>query len=103
MQKPTLSEKLSEIYRHEEEAKTKDLAIKLHLPYLDLFGLPVDVEALEIVPEEKAEEANLIPLKRQGKHIEIAAVDPSNAKTKTLSVRTSKKGLCLFYHLNITV
>lgn len=80
--KPTLTAKLSELRRQEEEARTKDLANKLGLPYVSLFGVPIEADALKVIPEEEARKGNLIVVHKTGKSLEIAVGDPENIFTK---------------------
>ena len=46
----TLQQKLKELRRQEEEKRTKDLAAKLNLPYLDLSFVPIPTETLSHCP-----------------------------------------------------
>lgn len=92
MGKPTLTEKLSEIRRQEEELRTKDLAEKLNLPYLNLFALPIDPEGLKLIAEETARKANLIVLQKQDKKLQIALVDPKNTETQKVLEDLKKQG-----------
>ncbi|KKR03901.1 MAG: hypothetical protein UT31_C0007G0004 [Parcubacteria group bacterium GW2011_GWF2_39_13b] len=99
MQKPTLTDKLSEIHRREEEAKTKSLAQKLSLPYLNLFGLPLEPDGLMLLSEEKSKQSNLLIIKKQGKNLEIALVDPENPITKQTLADLSRQGFLFSSHL----
>jgi type IV pilus assembly protein PilB len=81
-QTSSLTDKLAEIRRREEETSTKDLARRLNLPYLDLFGLPLDSDGLKLLPRKEAESGRLIIVRKQGKNLEIAAVNPNDAETK---------------------
>lgn len=92
MPKPTLTEKLSEIRRQEEELRTRDLAEKLNLPYLNLFALPIDLGGLKIIAEETARKANLIVLQKQDKKLQIALTDPKNIATQKVLEDLKKQG-----------
>lgn len=76
--------KIKLIRREEEEEKTKQLAVKLKLPYLDLSTVPVDPSGLKVVPLTKAKETGTMILRKFGKGIKIATRNPDNEKTKKL-------------------
>lgn len=76
--------KIKKIRREEEEKKTKELATKLGLPYLDLSITPIDPSGLGIVPLAKAREAGVMVLQKFGKSIKIAVKNPDEEKTKKL-------------------
>jgi type II secretory ATPase GspE/PulE/Tfp pilus assembly ATPase PilB-like protein len=99
MPKPTLSDKLSEIHRREEETKAKNLAKKLNLPYLNLFGLPIEPDGLFLLTEEKSTQANLIIIKKQGKNLEIALVNPENPATKQVLDDLARQGFNFQDHI----
>jgi type IV pilus assembly protein PilB len=99
MANQSLTDKLAEIHRREEEASTKNLAQKLNLPYLDLFGLPIDPDGLKILPEETAKKAGLIIVRKQGKKLEIALVDPENTETKEALANLQAKDFEYFIFL----
>ena len=65
--------KLEEIRRQEEEARAKYLAAKLNLPYVNLAIIPIDVDAIKLIPEEKAKEAKTAIIQKKGKKIKVAA------------------------------
>ena len=67
--------------REQEEAHTKDRAVKLGLPYIDLSGYPIVKEILDLVPEEKAIQHQMIPYLKIGESIKAGLVNPSNQET----------------------
>lgn len=76
--------KIKKIRREEEEQRTKKLATKLSLPYLDLSITPIDPSGLMIVPLAKARETEVMVLQKFGKNLKIAVKNPDNKKTKEL-------------------
>jgi type IV pilus assembly protein PilB len=99
MPNQSLTDKLAEIHRQEEEVSTKSLAQKLNLPYLDLFGLPIDPDGLKILPEETAKKAKLMIIRKQGKKLEIAMSDPKNKETEEALASLRAKGFDYFTFL----
>ena len=59
-EKNKIKSKIKIIHREEEEKRTEELAAKLGLPYLNLTTIPIDPSGLEIVPLDKAKEAEVI-------------------------------------------
>ena len=81
-----------EVRRREEEERTQEKTQKLGLPYINLFGMPVDPAALLLVPEEDAQKLNLIPIRKQGKNLDVALVDPTNQASKKIIEDLEKQG-----------
>lgn len=84
-------EKLAEIRRHEEEAAIKREARKLNLPYLDLLLIPVSLDALTILSEEKSRDSQLAIIQENESGLQIAVRDPNLPKTKGLLNELEKK------------
>lgn len=63
----------------EEEDLVSILSTKYNLEYIDLAGLPIDNEALGLVSEAVAKEAEAIPFRKDGKVVSVALRNPSNS------------------------
>ncbi len=70
-------EKLAHIHAEEEEDLVRILSEKYGLPYTDLTFVPVNMDALRLVPEEDARAANAVVFDKNGKHLSVALRDPS--------------------------
>lgn len=68
----------------EEEESAKSIAGDFGLPYLDLAMRPVQHEALEIVPEQEARQANLAVIVKKGSAITVILRDPENPDAKEI-------------------
>ncbi|MBI3305582.1 type II/IV secretion system protein [Candidatus Nomurabacteria bacterium] len=69
---------LDELHKQEEEELVASLAeSKYHLPYVDLYRLGIDNEALRAIPHDEAVKMNVAPFKLFGKNIFIAVRTPS--------------------------
>ena len=77
-------QKISRLLRKEEEDTVKILSGKYHLPYADLSILPVNVDALGLVKEAEAREAELAVIQKAGRKLEIGVRNPDNPKTKAV-------------------
>ncbi len=76
--------KLSQLLRKEEEDTVKMLSAKYKLPYADLAIVPINVDALALVPEVEAKRAGLAVIQKTGKKLEIAVANPEKPETKTV-------------------
>ena len=77
-------DKLTKIRKEEEEAAAEREANKLGLEYLNLFLLPVDVDAITIIPEEKARAAELAIIQKDEGGLKIAVRNPGIAEAQKL-------------------
>ncbi|MBI4836843.1 MAG: type II/IV secretion system protein [Candidatus Portnoybacteria bacterium] len=84
MPKSSLTEKISTLHRQAEEERTKNLAKKLNLPYLDFLDISLNPEGLMVVPETEAEKANLIVIDVRGKELDLVLCDPADEATKKI-------------------
>jgi len=75
----------------ERDAKRK--AAELNLEYLDVSTMPVQIKALEMIPESKARKARVSPLYLKGKQLAIGALDPKNPKTELLIKDLLRQGI----------
>jgi len=77
-----LDKKLKEIAIKEKEEQYRESAQKLGLPFSTLKGVPIDIEVVNIIPEETARDSGIVALNKLGKKIIVAVLDPNNSKTK---------------------
>lgn len=63
---------LAEIKQKEEEDLIRLLAEKNQLPYIDLIPLPVETDALRLIPEKEARAAKVAPFAITGKKVGVA-------------------------------
>jgi type IV pilus assembly protein PilB len=69
---------LDDLHKKEEEALVATLAeSKYNIPYIDLYRISVDNEALRMIPHEEAIEMKVAPFKLFGKNIFIGVRTPS--------------------------
>ncbi|MFQ6068938.1 MAG: GspE/PulE family protein [Candidatus Aminicenantales bacterium] len=65
----------------EEEEKTKQLAERYHIPYIDLSRHSLKRELVQSVPVDFLYRFNFIPLEDNGETVNIAIADPSDLAT----------------------
>ncbi len=88
-------EKLKSLREAEEEDLARILAEKYRFEYTDLTVVPVDVEALRIIPENEAREAELVAFNKNGKHLSVAAHNPNNPALPTIEKALEAQGFIL--------
>lgn len=75
--------KLELLKRKEEEESVAILAQKYGIPYADLSTFPIEIDALKILPEEKARRGNAAIFQQTGKRLKVAVRNPEKEETKT--------------------
>ena len=83
---------LDKTRKEAEERDAERRAEKLGVPYINLAMQPIETDALELVPEEKAREAQIAVIEKKGDKIVFAAFDNSSLKAKTVFQELEKKG-----------
>jgi type IV pilus assembly protein PilB len=63
---------------HSEEAKTKELAEKYKVSYIDLASIALDREFIQSLPVEFLYRANFVPMEENKNSVKIAIADPSD-------------------------
>ncbi len=78
--------------RDYEESQARIKAQFFKMPYINLFGFPVELTALKAIPRSRAVAADLAPFLLADKEIRLGTTDPKNAKQKQLLESLSAKG-----------
>lgn len=84
---------LLKMNREAEERDAQRRAEKLKIPYLNLALLPVETEALSLIPEKDARDSEMAAIEAKGEAVVVVAIDPSAAKTKTEIEKLEAKNL----------
>src|SRR3989338_2024702 len=88
------NKQLDDLYKKEEEQLVASLAeSKYNLPYIDLYRLGIDNEALRSIPEAEAREMKVAPFKLFGENIFIAVRSPSDNLFKKLKDEMERHSL----------
>lgn len=74
--------KLELLKKKEEEDSVKILSQKYKIPYADLVIFPIEIDAIKILPEEKARRAELAVFQTAGKNLKIGVRNPEKEETK---------------------
>ena len=84
--------KVLSVRRQQEEELTKERAFRLGLPYVRLDLVPINLETLVIIPEEKARQAQLAIIQKIGEKLHIACFDPRLPETRAVLKELSSQG-----------
>ncbi len=87
--------KLASVRSQEEEDLARVLSEKYGFTYTDLTIMPINVDALRIIPEKEAREAEVVAFEKTGKHISIALRNPSNVALAQIEHALEANGFIL--------
>lgn len=76
------NKKIEELHKKEEEELASILSKKYGLQYIDLSRVAINTDALGLISEKTAKEAEIAIFNKVGKKIYIAVRSPNNEKTK---------------------
>lgn len=91
---------LDELHKQEEEELVEILAeSKYGLPYINLYRIGIDNEALRVISEKDCKEMNVAPFKLFGKNIFIALRSPNDDLIKKLKDQMERKNLIPTFYM----
>ena len=76
--------KLAQISREAEERDAKKRAASLGYPYIDLSAIPIEIDSLALVAEDRAKAAKLAVLAKKRQKVEIAAYNPQTEEAQKI-------------------
>lgn len=85
-------EKIFFLRRQEEERIAKMIAGSFNLSYINLLGVPIQIDALSLVPEEIAREGLFAPFSKINNNLQVFCVDPENELLKKTLKELEDKG-----------
>jgi type IV pilus assembly protein PilB len=91
--------RLEELRKKEEEDVVRILATKYGLNFIDLKPVPINTDALRLIPEDLAREAKIAAFDRVAKKIQIAVFSPKNDKAAIILNKLEADG----YKLQISM
>jgi type II secretory ATPase GspE/PulE/Tfp pilus assembly ATPase PilB-like protein len=86
------NEQITKIRREAEEREAKRQAEKSGLPYLDLVQSPIQINALQVVPEVEAKNLKIAPFQYRSKVLAMAVYDPKTPGLSELLEQLKKSG-----------
>lgn len=70
-------EKIANLQAREEEELARLLAVKYKTPYINLARISIDLDALKLIPEDRAREVGIAIIQAIGKKLQIAVKNPN--------------------------
>lgn len=87
--------KLLSLHEQEEEDLAQLLSQKYGLNYTDLTVVPINVDALRLIPEKEAREAEVVAFEKTGKHLSIAFRNPNTSLLRDIEHALESQGFIL--------
>lgn len=87
--------KLASLREQEEEDLARVLSEKYGLAYTDLTVMPLNVDALRLIPEKEAREAEVVAFEKTGKHLSIALRNPASVPLAQIEHALAAQGFLL--------
>lgn len=84
--------KLSSFRKKEEEHLARQKASQSDYSYVDLTGISINTDALQLVPEQKSRMAEMVVFGQVDKRLQIAAREPESDAVQSLIYQLQKKG-----------
>ncbi len=85
-------EKLARLQQKEEEELAQILAKRYKIPYLNLGRVGIDLDALKLVPKDRAQHAGLAVVQSTGKKLQIAVKNPTLDEVKNIVAELHRAG-----------
>jgi type IV pilus assembly protein PilB len=83
-----LKQVYSQLDRKFEEEETQRKALQHKMPYINLYGFPVDPQVLAIVPKTKAQTAEAALFYKEGRNLKLAMLAPTEQTKKLVKELT---------------
>ncbi len=88
--------RLDELRKREEEELVTMLSQKYKVPYADLTTMPIEGDALRLIPEIEARKGNLAAFQVTGKKVYVAVISPENKDAQNSIRNLEAKGFIPF-------
>ncbi len=90
-----LEKKLAQIRTHGSEDEFESLAKKTGLPFSTFTSLPIDSEALALIPEEKARQSKCAAVARSGGMVTVATTEPEGPGVTQVTTDLKERGFTI--------
>jgi type IV pilus assembly protein PilB len=84
--------RLEELRKKEEEEVIRILATRYGLSFVDLKPIPINTDALRLIPENLAREAKMAVFEKIGKKIQVVVFSPKNEKATIILKNLEAEG-----------
>lgn len=86
------NKRVDDLRKQEEENLAQMLSSKYSVPYLDLTVTPINIDALRLIPELEAREAQVAVFNEVNKIVSVGALSPQNPKTQETLKKLEERG-----------
>ncbi|HEY4524513.1 MAG TPA: GspE/PulE family protein [Candidatus Paceibacterota bacterium] len=93
------TKRLDELHTKEAEDLAQVLAQKYNLSYVDLSKLPINTDALHLIPEAEARAGKIAVFKISGKSLWVVILSPNNPATQRIIGELRDKNFSVTAHL----
>lgn len=83
--------KMADLHLQEEERSVQNLASRAGYNYVNLQGYTINPEALSVIPEKQARDAEVVGFELKQKQLSVAATNPTNQLVQDLVARLQKQ------------
>jgi len=87
-----IQQKVSALQEQGEEQYVEAMAAKYNLTYINLVGIPINPEALDVIPETTAREAEVVIFEKKNKTLSLGIQNPNNANLPQVLDMLKKNG-----------
>jgi type IV pilus assembly protein PilB len=94
--------RLEELRKKEEEEVIRILATRYGLNFVDLKPIPINTDALRLIPENLAREAKMAVFEKIGKKIQVVVFSPKNEKATIILKNLEAEGYKLQVNMATT-
>ncbi|MHB1330694.1 MAG: GspE/PulE family protein [Minisyncoccota bacterium] len=84
------NERIDRLHKKEEEDSASTMSVKYSIPYLDLTVHPINIDALRLIKESDAKDAEIATFNITDKRVEVGVLSPEKEKT-LLAIEDLKK------------
>ncbi|MCX6714000.1 MAG: GspE/PulE family protein [Candidatus Vogelbacteria bacterium] len=97
MTTPSLNDdpKIKELWLKEAEDLAQTLATRYKLPYLDISKTSINTDALRLIPEKDARQAEVVAFSINGKNVSLALTSPNRPEAQLIIEDLKNKNLIL--------
>lgn len=94
-----MTQHLGKINRQFKEKSIMENAQKLGYGYIDIERMPIDADAVQLIPRETAEKGLILPFGLRSNNVSIGLVDPENQTAQNEIKRLQDQG----YHISLNL
>jgi type IV pilus assembly protein PilB len=87
-----INQKLKELHREAEEREAQKRAQKFNLQYVDLRKIPISLDAISLIPEDKAKNAKAIIVQKKSQNLALVCYNPLKEEVQEIINNLKNQG-----------